>query len=268
MSSEDLLDALLPVAAAAGAEIRKVAAGGVESREKPDASPVTEADERAERVILDALSHLVPGELILAEEQAAAGGLPGEAADVFWLVDPLDGTKEFIGGGTDYTVNIARIEDCRPALGLVFCPADGRIFAGSAAGGAWRGQLDAAGKVTEHAPIRTRKATDPLTIVASKSHGNTDTQAYLARYPYARHVSIGSSLKFCLLAAGEADLYPRLGPTMEWDTAAGHAVLLAAGGRMTDAAGDDFRYYKPGFRNGHFLAWGDPAFTPNPLRRS
>jgi len=267
MPSEDLLDALLPVAAAAGEEIRDVAAGGIESREKSDASPVTEADERAERMILDGLSRLAPGELIIAEEQAAAGGLPETAADAFWLVDPLDGTKEFIKGGADYTVNIARIKDCRPVMGLVYCPADGRVFAGSLAGGAWRGLLDHAGRVTERAPIRTRRAADPLTIVASKSHGNADTQAYLARYPMARHVSIGSSLKFCLVSAGEADLYPRLGPTMEWDTAAGHAVLLAAGGRMTDADGADFRYYKPGFRNGHFLAWGDPAFSPSPLSR-
>jgi len=265
MNTKELIESLLGAAAEAGAAIRKVAEGRVDVREKADASPVTEADERAERILLAALERLTPGVTVIAEEAASAGGVPAESEGPFWLVDPLDGTKEFLKGGSDFTVNLALVEGRRPVLGIVFCPADGRLFAGAAGQGAWRARLAPDGTVSARQAIRTRRAAEPLTIVASKSHGNPETEAYLGRYPGAELVSIGSSLKFCLVAEGAADLYPRLGPTMEWDTAAGHGVLLAAGGQVADETGAPFLYRKPGFRNGHFLAWGDPDFAPVPL---
>jgi len=265
MDTQRLIDPVIAAAARAGGEILDVARNKVEAREKADTSPVTEADERAEGTILEALRALTPEALVLAEERAGAGGLPETVDGPFWLVDPLDGTKEFLKGGSDYTVNIALVEAGQPILGVVYCPADGRLFLGDVENGAWRARMDGSGSLRGRESIRTRRAGKPLTIVASKSHSNSETHAYLAHYPGAECVSIGSSLKFCLLAQGEADLYPRLGDTMEWDTAAGHGVLRAAGGCMVDAAGAPFRYYKPGFRNGHFLAWGDPAFTPVPL---
>ncbi len=265
MDSAYLLPPLITAVADAGREIMDVAEHRIAVREKADRSPVTEADERAEWVILKALRVLTPGIPVIAEERVAKSGLPDVNDGPFWLVDPLDGTKEFLRGGDDFTVNIALVEKRQPSLGIVYCPKDGRLFVGRAGEGAWQATLDREGQLGERQDMRTRRAATPLRIVASRSHRNAETDAYLAHYPDAELVSIGSSLKFCLVAAGEADLYPRLGPTMEWDTAAGHAVLLAAGGRMVDAAGAPFSYFKPDFRNGHFLAWGDPGFTPVPL---
>ncbi|RMD90097.1 MAG: 3'(2'),5'-bisphosphate nucleotidase [Alphaproteobacteria bacterium] len=266
MDSSLLIPPLITAVFDAGREIMDVAEHRIAVREKDDRSPVTEADERAEWVILKALRVLTPGIPVIAEEQVANSGLPEVEDGPFWLVDPLDGTKEFLRGGDDFTVNIALVEKRQPSLGIVYCPKDGRLFAGRVGEGAWQARLDREGNLGARQPMQTtRPAPSPLRIVASRSHRNAETDAYLAHYPDAELVSIGSSLKFCLVAAGEADLYPRLGPTMEWDTAAGHAVLLAAGGRMVDAAGEPFTYFKPDFRNGFFLAWGDPEFTPVPL---
>lgn len=264
MNTQAVIEPLIETAIAAGREIMEVAHRGANVRRKDDSSPVTEADERAERVILKALGALPGGHMVVAEERAATGGLPEWVDGPFWLVDPLDGTKEFIKGGADFTVNIALIEDEEPSLGIVYCPADGKLFVG-AEGQAWQAQVGADGALGERTAVRTAKAEPPLSIVASKSHRTAETDAYLAHYPDAELVSVGSSLKFCLVATGQADLYPRLGPTMEWDTAAGHGVLRAAGGRVVDAEGQPFRYYKPGFKNGHFLAWGDPDFEPAQL---
>lgn len=265
MNTSALIEPLLAAAAAAGGEIMEVAARRIDVRRKADSSPVTEADERAERVLLAALSGLTPQATVIAEEAVASGGLPETVEGAFWLVDPLDGTKEFLKGGSDFTVNLALMENGLPVLGIVFCPADGRLYVGEKGVGAWRARLARDGGVAERQAIRTRAAKPPLTIVASRSHSNAATEAYLKQYPDAELVSVGSSLKFCLVAEGTADLYPRLGPTMEWDTAAGHGVLLAAGGCVADEDGAPFRYRKPDFRNGHFLAWGDAGFKPVPL---
>ncbi|GEQ97914.1 3'(2'),5'-bisphosphate nucleotidase CysQ [Iodidimonas gelatinilytica] len=265
MQKTALTNPLIDVCIKAGHEIMAVARAGITVRTKDDKSPVTLADERAERVILAVLKELTPDVMIVAEEQAAAGGLPDQVDGPFWLVDPLDGTKEFLKGGQDFTVNIALIENGAPTFGIVYCPANGRLFVGEQDKGAWQAVISGDDRITEKRAISTRPCPSQPKIVASKSHRNAETDAYLAKYPDAELVSIGSSLKFCLVATGEADIYPRLGPTMEWDTAAGHAVLLAAGGRMVDEQGADFGYYKPGFKNGFFLAWGDKNTRPEAL---
>src|SRR3546814_4152166 len=172
---------------------------------------------------------LTPDIPVVAEESAAAGDVPDVSGGRFWLVDPLDGTKEFIHKRGDFTVNIGLIDAGRPVLGVVHTPVDGMVWAGRVGAGAW--EEDAGGK---RRPIAVRRA-DPtaLTVVASKSHRNPELEAYIATMPVARSVPRGSALKLRLVARGEADVYPRSGPTMEWDTAAGHAVLLAAGGTLT-----------------------------------
>ncbi|MGH3072850.1 MAG: 3'(2'),5'-bisphosphate nucleotidase CysQ [Gaiellaceae bacterium] len=251
MSREELLERLLPVAHAAGEEILAVYATEFEVRDKDDASPVTEADERAEALILPALEALTPDVPIVSEE-AAAGGVVPEAGSLFWLVDPLDGTKEFVSRNGEFTVNIALVEHGRPVLGVVLVPALERLYAGAVGAGAFvedeRGRRSIA--------CRTPPA-EGLTIVSSRSHGDAAAlEAFLAGRPIASSVAAGSSLKFCLVAAGEADLYPRLGRTMEWDTAAGHAVVSAAGGRVSAVGGGELGYGKPGFENPHFVAQG------------
>lgn len=250
-SRSALLEHLLPVARAAGDAILEVYATDFEVRDKSDESPVTEADERAETVILPALARLTPDVPVVSEEAVAAGNVPRVGAR-FWLVDPLDGTKEFIKRNGEFTVNIALIENGEPVLGVVLAPALGRLYAGASNDGAF--MEDDAGR--HRIECRSVPAAG-LTVVASRSHG--DTQAldrFLAGREVAAQTNAGSSLKFCLVAAGEADLYPRFGRTMEWDTAAGHAVLAAAGGRVTALDGPDLRYGKPGFENPHFVAQG------------
>lgn len=246
----------------AGAEVMAVYARPFAVHGKADASPVTEADWRAEAVILQGLAAQSPNDVVVAEEAMAAGGaLPAAdrlAAGPFWLVDPLDGTREFIGRNGEFTVNLARIEQGEPVLGVVLAPAQGprgRLYVGARGLGAW--QVDEAG--VRRIACR-RPPAEGLTVVASRSHGDpTAVQAFLAGRPVARQVAAGSSLKLCLLAAGEADLYPRFGRTMEWDIAAGHAVLAAAGGRVDTLDGAPLRYGKPGFENPDFVAWGLPA---------
>jgi 3'(2'), 5'-bisphosphate nucleotidase len=224
---------------------------------KADDSPVTEADWRAEAVILQGLAADCPGEVVIAEEAMAAGRAPAmpAAGQPFWLVDPLDGTREFIGRNGEFTVNLARIDQGEPVLGVVLAPAQGvrgRLYAGGRGLGAWL--------VDEHGARRIacrRPPAEGLTVVASRSHGDpAAVQAFLAGRTVARQVAAGSSLKLCLLAAGEADLYPRFGRTMEWDIAAGHAVLAAAGGRVDTIDGAPLRYGKPGFENPDFVASG------------
>ena len=219
---------------------------------KYDGSPVTAADQAAEALIVPALRALTPDIPVVAEEAVAAGQIPDVSGGRFWLVDPLDGTKEFIQKRGDFTVNIGLVENGAPVLGVVHTPVDGMLWAGSVGDGAWEEDADG-----NRRPIAVRKA-DPaaLTVVASKSHRNPELEAYIATLPVRESVSRGSALKFCLVARGEADVYPRTGPTMEWDTAAGHALLLAAGGTLTAFDGTPFRYSKPDFRNGFFIARG------------
>lgn len=237
--------------------VMQVYAGTIDVRRKDDASPVTEADERAEALIVPALRALAPGVPVVAEEAAARGQADG-AAPLFWLVDPLDGTKEFISRNGEFTVNVALVRQGVPVLGVVAAPALGRLFAGVLGQGAWVD--DAQGR--RSISVRAVPA-EGLTVVASRSHGDAAAlDRLLAARPVARRVDAGSSLKLCLLAAGEADLYPRLGRTMEWDIAAGHAVLLAAGGHLRRLDGGTFLYGKPGFENPHFVAYGA---APDPL---
>ena len=222
-------------------------------RAKSDASPVTEADELADAIISRGLAAAFPEIPIVTEEQQASHGL---RAPVFFLVDPLDGTKEFVQRRGDFTVNIALIENGVPTRGVVYAPAKGRLFYTDAAG---HSQEEAGPHGDEPGALTPLTVATPdsaaLVVVASKSHRDQATDDYIARYRVADFRSAGSSLKFCLVAAGEADLYPRLGRTMEWDTAAGQAVLLGAGGRVVCFDGHaPLAYGKDGFENPHFIA--------------
>ena len=246
-----LLERVAAAAREAGEAVLAVYCHEIDVRAKGDASPLTLADEHAEAVILRHLAQLTPRVPVISEEEAAAGRIP-RVGRRFWLVDPLDGTKEFIERNGEFTVNIALIEDGAPRLGVVHAPALGLLFSGGVGLGAW--VHDASG-VRE---IRCRAVPDAgVTVVASRSHGDEQALArYLAGRTVAAQTCAGSSLKFCLVAQGSADLYPRLGRTMEWDTAAGHAVLAAAGGRVTTLDGAELRYGKPGLDNPHFVARG------------
>lgn len=247
----DLIDILSPVMRAAGRLIEAVREAGFETRGKTDASPVTEADERAEQLITAALSAADPDTPIVAEEAHAAGHRPPPCGR-FWLIDPLDGTRDFVAGRAAYSVNIGLVEHGRPVLGLVLSPRDGVLWAGAEGHGAFR-QHPGEGRES----ITARPCAVPPVVVVSHSHLDDRTRDYLSRLGMVALEPAGSSLKFCRLAEGSADVYPRYGLTMEWDTAAGHAVLLAAGGAMRAAGGADFVYGKPGYLNGGFLAVGD-----------
>ncbi|PWS34918.1 3'(2'),5'-bisphosphate nucleotidase [Falsiroseomonas bella] len=256
-----LLPALVAIAAEAGARIVAIRSRPHEVTAKGDGTPLTEADLAAEAIIAAGLARAAPGIPVVSEEDAARADPPPGAA--FLLVDPLDGTREFLGPSGEFTVNIALVEGGRPVCGVVYAPAIGRIWRGARGLGAEAAALapgaDPAGLAW--VPIRARpRPADALVAVASRSHLDPDTEAFLARLPVGRRRSIGSSLKFCLVAEGEADVYPRLAPTMEWDTAAGQAVLEAAGGSVTTPEGAPFAYGKAaaGFRNGPFVAWGAP----------
>ena len=254
-----LLDALAVAARDAGAEILKLVAAGFEVETKSDESPVTVCDRAAEAIILAALAEAAPGVPVIAEEEVAAGRIPAHG-DVYFLVDPLDGTKEFVRGGDDYTVNIGLIVGGEPRLGVVYAPATDRLHAGLVGWGAW---LEDGGA---RRAIATRPLGEARDAVASKSHFNQATADYLEQAIGAcEHVSVGSSLKFCIVAEGRADIYPRLSPTSEWDTAAGHAVLVAAGGRVDGLDGRPLRYGKTAFLNRGFCAtagWAAPPIAP------
>jgi 3'(2'), 5'-bisphosphate nucleotidase len=254
-----LLDELAVAAREAGAALLDVVRRGFDVEKKQDASPVTEADRAAELVILAALARSAPGVPVIAEEEVAAGRIPAHD-DTYFLVDPLDGTKEFIRGGDDYTVNIGLIERGKPRLGVVFAPATGRLHGGCVGEGAW---LDEGQGLV---PIATRRRGELTTAVASKSHLNQATIDYLeAAVGNCGYISIGSSLKFCIVAEGKADIYPRAAPTSEWDTAAGHAVLLAAGGLVDGPEGTPLDYGKRAFLNRAFVAtsgWKPPRLEP------
>jgi 3'(2'), 5'-bisphosphate nucleotidase len=250
-TNEDLLHRVEAICRQAGAAVLDVYDSDFEVRGKADASPVTAADERAEAIITPALAALTPDIPVVAEEAVSGGVMPDISSGCFWLVDPLDGTKEFISRNGEFTVNIALIEHGVPVLGVVFAPALDRLFSGGVGLGAWLEDADG------RRPICCRPVPDEgLSVVASRSHGDAaELEAFLAGRKVAALVSAGSSLKLCLVAAGHADLYPRLGRTMEWDIAAGDAVLRAAGGLVRCVGNDEpLRYGKPGLDNSHFYA--------------
>jgi 3'(2'), 5'-bisphosphate nucleotidase len=246
-----LLPKVLAIVEQAGAVILQHYAEGTTVARKADASPVTAADEAGEAVIIAALRELTPDLPIVAEEAVARGEVPEVGEGAFWLVDPLDGTKEFISRNGEFTVNVGLVRDRKPVLGVVLAPARSLAWWGVVGEGASRREE---GRVS---PIRTRaRPAQGAVAVASRSHRDAETDAWLTSEGITDTVSAGSSLKFCLVAEGKADIYPRFGPTMEWDTAAGDAVLRAAGGEVTTTQGVPFLYVKLGFRNPGFIARG------------
>jgi 3'(2'), 5'-bisphosphate nucleotidase len=256
-----LAQAFAALAIAAGAVAMEVfERGRVDVRYKDDNSPVCEADERVEALLLHELARLLPGVPIVAEESAAAGRTPAHER-AFLLVDPLDGTREFIAHGAEFTINIALVEDGAPRAGAIFAPALARIWFGGAR--AFGVAVEPGHALPPRGEWRTlrarRRPKEGMVALVSRSHLDEETLAFLDRNNIRHRVAAASSLKFCRLAEGEADVYPRYGPTMEWDTAAGDAILRAAGGVVLDPAGRPFRYGKAdqAYRNGPFIAWGD-----------
>lgn len=249
---------LAALAVAAGEVIMDIYEKGVEAELKSDNTPVTQADLAAEKVILAGLQKLDPDTPVIAEEAVAAGAKPQRSAR-FYLVDPLDGTREFISRNGEFTVNIGLIENGVPVCGVVFAPAVGRLFCGAAGAGAFEARFCVGDDLAAACWRRLETPEMPsanIKAVASRSHRDEQTENWLAQNNIAETVAAGSSLKFCLLASGEAHLYPRFGRTMEWDTAAGHAVLAAAGGSVSVADGSPLGYGKQerGFDNPAFFA--------------
>ncbi len=264
-NADEIAVFLADAAVAAGPAVMDVYEHGGDVWSKGDGSPVTVADQRAEAIVCAKLAHAVPPTPVIAEESTSSGK-PAAVADRFLLVDPLDGTKEFVARNGEFTINVALIEKGRPIAGAVYAPALGRLWFGgehafvceATLGGsfpsrdAWR-------------PIKARRAPKALAVLASRSHGDSQTEAFLGRLPVGERQTKGSSLKFCAIAEGLADVYPRFGPTMEWDTAAGDAVLRAAGGVVLDPSGTPLAYGKTAdhLRNGAFVAWGDAETAQN-----
>lgn len=253
---QTLIEPVLAIARGAGREILRIYESAFAVETKDDRSPLTAADRAAHEHIARELARLTPG-LPLWSEESARSELAGRAGwPTFWLVDPLDGTREFIRRNGEFTVNIALIDGHEPVLGIVHVPVLARDYAGCRGAGAFR--RDGSGE--RHPISASARAHDPVRVVGSRSHPSEAVTAFLARVGPHELVSMGSSLKFCLVAEGEADVYPRLGPTSEWDTAAAQAVVEAAGGRVTDVAGRPLRYNRgEGVLNPWFLAFGDSS---------
>ena len=251
MTHSNLLPALEMLARRAGAVIMDVYAQDFEVIQKADNSPVTLADQQAEAIILPELAKLTPGITIIAEEEAAAGRLPHLTGGTFWLVDPLDGTKEFIKRNGEFTVNIGLIENGIPVAGVVYAPAIDRLWSGAEPGTASVVSADG----SRHAIACRRPPAHGAVIVTSRSHNKPENlQRWMEPYAGAIMDFAGSSLKFCRVAEGVADFYPRFGPTCEWDIGAAHAVLRAAGGEIVLFDGQPMAYGKPNFLNSDFLA--------------
>ncbi len=248
MNEGSLIDELVGIALAAGNVVMSIYQTDFDVSVKSDSSPVTEADEKAEALILERLAAIAPDIPVVAEESVAAGRVP-TTDQRFFLVDPLDGTKEFLSRNGDFTVNIALIEDGVPRLGVVYAPAKELIFSGGRDAGARVGDVAGDGTVSFRSIAVRTAPRDGIVAVASRSHMTDETRAFVDRFTVADLISAGSSLKFCRVASGEADLYPRLGRTMEWDTAAGDAVLRAAGGKVTTLDGVDLGYGKRNQQN-------------------
>jgi len=260
-SDDAMLEVFERLALEAGRAIMPIFEGECVVEHKADASPVTAADQAAEEIILAGLRGAYPDIPCVAEEEIAEGHLPPDLGQQFFLIDPLDGTKEFVNKHPDFTVNIALIRNGVPEVGVVYAPVSGKMFVGRPG----RAEMIITGdnhNTGERRAIAVRDCAVPPTIVASRSHRTPETDTYIAGFSVAELVSVGSSLKFCLLAAGEADYYPRFGRTMEWDTAAGDAVLRAAGGLTNTLDGSPLRYGKrqqahdSDFANPHFVASG------------
>lgn len=247
-----LLPEIIKLADQAGDLIMEIYKTDFSVEQKSDSSPVTEADQRAEKLILAGLRDLTPDIPVVAEEEVAAGAVVDVSGGKFWLVDPLDGTKEFIERRDEFTVNIALIDNRRPILGVVGAPALGTLYAGAGPGTATMRRNG----ITRPISVRPLPEKNAV-LVGSRSHGDKDAvQKILDSLPGSIIKVAGSSLKFCLVAEGVADIYPRYGHTREWDIAAGHAVLLAAGGNVFTLAGDEMPYAKDHFLNDEFIARG------------
>jgi 3'(2'), 5'-bisphosphate nucleotidase len=254
------LEVLCRIAEAAAQEVMAVYAGDIAAWNKPDLSPLTSADLRSDAVIRRELSQAFPGVFILSEESGAE--VPGDR-DTFFLVDPLDGTREFIQRNGEFTVNIALVQRGEPVAGVVLAPALGELFFGASGIGAWK--KEGGGVTPVH--VARRAPDEPLRVIGSRSHGGKALVQWLARLPCPyRFEATGSSLKFCRVAQGLADIYPRIGPTCQWDTAAGHAVLQAAGGAVLDSGRQPLAYglLRPAL-NPNFIALADTSFQFPPL---
>ena len=259
-----LMPALASLMSEAGARILDLAAKGLRGRSKPDASVVTDADEAAEAILRAGIERIAPGIPVVAEE-AIASGQTMAAPDTFFLVDPLDGTREILAGRSEFTVNVALVSGRTPVLGLVYAPAEGVLYAGGE-GRALRAKLMPGNRFVQSdaTTIRARPRPGQLVATVSRSHLDPASEAFLADLPVARRIQVGSAIKFCRLAEGAADVYPRLAPVHEWDAAAGHALLVAAGGSMAAPDGGPLVYGRPekGWRIEGFVAWGAPGQAP------
>jgi len=258
------MHALTELVARAAAATLVFPFSSVERRIKDDRSPVTAADEAAEAIILDGLARLLPGIPVIAEESVARLAATASLEPSFVLVDPLDGTKEFLAGRDEFTVNLAIVTQGVAIAGLIAAPKQGALWRGIVGGQAERIKLRlgaGAAKPQERSVIRTRPAPERLIVATSRSHLDAKTEAFLTRLPVAERFPSGSSVKFCHLAQGQADVYPRLAPTHEWDIAAGCAILAAAGGTVIDPSGVRIRFggQAESFIVPGFIAWGDPA---------
>lgn len=253
---QSLLKDIVAISRQAGAAILQVYGQEIDVTHKEDSSPLTQADLASHQLIRDALRNLTPGIPLLSEESAVLDYADRAAWHEYWLVDPLDGTKEFIKRNGEFTVNIALVRNHAPIMGVVHVPVSGVTYWGIEGDGAWRQESTGGAE-----PIAVRApCADPVVVVGSRSHANPKLEQHLAALGSYELVSMGSSLKFCLVAEGQADFYPRLGPTSEWDTAAAHAVVTAAGGSVVTLDGRPLRYNtKASLLNPEFLVFADPA---------
>jgi 3'(2'), 5'-bisphosphate nucleotidase len=261
--AERLLDDLCEIATRASAAILAIPLAQAGVRMKHDESPLTKADEASEQIIVEGLARVLPGIPVIAEESAASA--PTRVEQSCAIVDPLDGTKEFLAGRDEYTVNIALVTHGTPVAGVIAAPKQGLLWRGVIGRKAERLRIDfpsrsaASGRMT----IRTRRAPPELTAAISRTHLDPSSEAFLSRLKAGKRYACGSSVKFCHLAQGDADIYPRLAPTCEWDIAAGCAILTAAGGKVTDPKGGELHFASgaENFRVPGFIAWGDPTIA-------
>ena len=263
--AQELIDELTHIVARAAAETLAIPFSSVSQSIKADLTPVTAADEASETVIVEGVSRLLPGVPVIAEESVGRNP-PASIEPSFVIVDPLDGTKEFLAGRDEFTVNVGIVTNGVPIAGVIAAPAQGLLWRGVAGGRAERLSLRfASGRAEAHggAFVHTRPAPGRVTVATSRSHLDEQTEDFLARMPVGKRYRCGSSIKFCQLAQGDADIYPRLSPTREWDIAAGFAILLAAGGAITAPDGGELRFGRvtERFLIPGFIAWGDPAFA-------